>query len=293
MLQVNIISIFVFLYFSMVYRQNDKTRDVGVLDQNDIVNVLMATGICSFLLTPWLSEPLIKLSSDQLVQSNSPTNEFVTTPFVLKSRRKPLQMLLMALSIVLSISLPVWAIAASQKVPASNQYCMSTTLIGSVFGSTLGTNLIYLWINAWLARTAAYAPNKKKASACLCIAHYRAIQIVKDMKAVDEIKDQFTLADVHPSSLESIADGSNGGCGSHHSAASCHLMRSRDNSRNLGSKPHSLAQSCNNIRFPPLGQDKTISEDQPNQAEIIDELQQQEAVAEALARKEQFTEEDE
>lgn len=67
MLQMNTISVFVFTYFSEVYRQNDAQRDVAVLDQSDIINVLMATGICSLLLTPWLSEPLIKVSSDALV----------------------------------------------------------------------------------------------------------------------------------------------------------------------------------------------------------------------------------
>ena len=79
---------------------------------------------------------------------------------------------------------------------------MSTTVIGSLFGATLGTNLIYLWINSCLARKVAYAANKRQASTCQCLVHAKALQIVRDMKAVCEIKGQFTLADVLPSSLE-------------------------------------------------------------------------------------------
>lgn len=100
-----------------------------------------------------------------------------------------MKIVLIVMSICLAVALPTWAIAASSTIPASNQYCMSTTLIGSLFGSTLGTNLIYLWINSCLARKAAYAPNKKKAVTCVTLAHYRALQIVRDMKAVNEIKD--------------------------------------------------------------------------------------------------------
>ena len=72
---------------------------------------------------------------------------------------------------------------------------MSTTLIGSIFGSTLGTNLIYLWVNSCLARKVAYAPNKKKATASACLAHYRALQIVRDMKAEEGEWDDGTICD--------------------------------------------------------------------------------------------------
>jgi len=75
-------------------------------------------------------------------------------------------------------------------------------MIGSLFGATLGTNLIYLWLNSCLARKVAYAPTKGKAATCNCLVNYKALQIVRDMKVVNEIKDQFTLADVLPSSLE-------------------------------------------------------------------------------------------
>jgi len=76
---------------------------------------------------------------------------------------------------MLSIALPIWAIAGSKYVPASDQYCISTTVIGSIFVSTLGTNLIYLWLNACLARKVAYAPNKKKETACFNLVHSRAL----------------------------------------------------------------------------------------------------------------------
>ena len=69
MLQVNIITSFIFIYYSAVYRQNDPTRDSDVIDQSDILSVLLATGVGSLLLTPWLSEPLIKACSNKLVAS--------------------------------------------------------------------------------------------------------------------------------------------------------------------------------------------------------------------------------
>jgi len=131
-----------------------------VLEQTDILNVVAASGVFAVLLTPWLSEPLIKACSNKLVPSDSPNTESITQPYVLKSRRRILRIFLYVLSILLSIALPIWAIVSSQFVPASNQYCMSTTVIGSIFVSTLGTNLIYLWLNACLARKVAYAPNK-------------------------------------------------------------------------------------------------------------------------------------
>ena len=41
---------------------------------------------------------------------------------------------------------------------------MATTVIGSLFAATLGTNLIYLWLNACLARKVAFAGPKGKTS---------------------------------------------------------------------------------------------------------------------------------
>ena len=64
MLQVNIISAFVYIYFGSVYRMSDTKRNTDVIDQSDIVTVLLAMVTSSFLLTPWLSEPLIKACSN-------------------------------------------------------------------------------------------------------------------------------------------------------------------------------------------------------------------------------------
>ena len=64
LLQVNLVSAGVFAYYSGVYREHDATRNSDVLDSSDILGVLMATGICSLLMTPWLSEPLIKVCSN-------------------------------------------------------------------------------------------------------------------------------------------------------------------------------------------------------------------------------------
>ena len=60
MLQVNILSTFVYIYYSAIYRQDDKTRDANVIDSSDLLSLILCTIVCSFLLTPWLSEPLIK-----------------------------------------------------------------------------------------------------------------------------------------------------------------------------------------------------------------------------------------
>lgn len=79
------------------------------------------------------------------------------------------------MAVLSSVVLPAWAILASEETPASNQYCMATTVIGSLLVATLGTNLLYLWLNSCLARKVAYAPTKKKAGASACLVHYRAI----------------------------------------------------------------------------------------------------------------------
>ena len=63
-LQVNIISAFVYIYYAAVYRQNEDERNAAVIDQKDILSVILSTFVCSILLTPWLSEPLIKTCSN-------------------------------------------------------------------------------------------------------------------------------------------------------------------------------------------------------------------------------------
>ena len=108
---------------------------------------------------------------------------------IVKPRRKGLRRTLIVCAIITTLALPIWAISASNVVPASDQYCMSTAVIGAIFGATLGTNLLYLWINSSLARKVAYAPNKRSTNVSQCIVHTRALQIVRDMKAVCEVKD--------------------------------------------------------------------------------------------------------
>jgi len=155
-----------------------------------------------------------------------------------KPRRKVLRVTLVVLSVVSSVTLPVWAIVASSNIPASNQYCMATTVIGALFAATLGTNLIYLWINACLARRVAYASPNSKGSKCVrlsqCLSHHKALQIVRDMKAVLAVKDQFTLADVLPSSLDASLLSNHSGAShhasvrSHHSAGGAHSQNQND-----------------------------------------------------------------
>jgi len=49
--------------------------------------------------------------------------------------------------------------------------------------------MLYLWLNSYLARKVAYAPIKNKFTISQLLTHFRALQIVRDMKAVNEIKD--------------------------------------------------------------------------------------------------------
>ena len=124
--------------------------------------------------------------------------------------------------------------------------------IWNFFGATLGTNLLYLWLNSCLARKAAYAANRKQNSTCQWLAHSRAIQIVRDMKAVAEVKDQFTLADVLPSSLECSERNS---CCQH------------SNNSNQPSQVHHNSS----LRLPPIhNNEKTIVNDEDQLVEIID-----------------------
>ena len=220
----------------------------------DISSLLLATSVCTLLLTPWLSEPLIRACSNQVVAPSSPNTENIVQPVQIKTRCRGLRVMLITLSLLSTVMLPVWAIMASQSVPASYQYCMATAVIGSILGATLGTNLLYLWINSCLARKAAYAPTKGKAATCHCLVHYKAIQIVRDMKVVNEIKEQFTLADVLPSSLE---------C-SEREVCSVHSGISA-NSRNIS--------ASNEAGRKMVQVDKTVDEDQQHQGmvELIDE----------------------
>ena len=64
----------------------------------------------------------------------------------IKVRRRALRIAMFILAAISTIALPVWAIAATSSVPASSQYCMATTMIGSTFLATLASNLIYLWL---------------------------------------------------------------------------------------------------------------------------------------------------
>ena len=78
LLQFNIICAFVHIYFISVYRQNDASRNLHVVDDDDIVSVVFASFVCAFLLTPWLSEPLIKTCANQLVASTHQNSANIT-----------------------------------------------------------------------------------------------------------------------------------------------------------------------------------------------------------------------
>jgi len=178
MLQFNIISTFVFLYYASVYRVDDLDRKADVVESDDISSVIVSILLCSILLTPWLSEPLIKTCANQLVASSCPNSANITQPVVIKTRRSGLRITILILTALSTIALPLWAIIGSNSVAASSQYCMATTMIGSTFLATLGTNLIYLWINACLARKVAYSATGgrgKKQTISGCLVHFRAL----------------------------------------------------------------------------------------------------------------------
>ena len=78
-LQVNLVSGLCFGYFLGVYRESSGAssadRDVHLVDQTDILVIFVATGVAALLLTPWLSEPLIKASANKLEASARPSTE--------------------------------------------------------------------------------------------------------------------------------------------------------------------------------------------------------------------------
>lgn len=74
---------------------------------------------------------------------------------------------------------------------------MSTAMIGAMFGGILLANLIYIIVITSLVKKVKKDPKKAK-----CCIPSKAIRIVRDMRAVNEVKKMFTLADVLPSSLE-------------------------------------------------------------------------------------------
>ena len=71
-----------------------------MIDQTDIVSVLLATALGSIMLTPWLSEPLIKACANKLVASGNPSTENIIQPVLVKSRRRWLRIALLTLSML-------------------------------------------------------------------------------------------------------------------------------------------------------------------------------------------------
>ena len=69
-------------------------------------------------------------------------------------------------------------------------------MIGAMFGGILVANLVYIIVITALAKKL-----KKDSKTGKCLPT-KAIRIMKDMRAVNEVKKMFTLADVLPSSLE-------------------------------------------------------------------------------------------
>ena len=102
-----------YVYYSFAYRQDDPDQKFDVIDMYDIQSLLLATSICSVLLTPWLSEPLIRACSNQVIAPSSPNTENIVQPVKIKTRCRALRVTLITFSLLSSLSLPVWAILAS------------------------------------------------------------------------------------------------------------------------------------------------------------------------------------
>jgi hypothetical protein len=196
LLQINIVTMLCYIYFGSLYRLDDPARNEDVLDQRDMMQIIGASVVGSLLLLPFISEPLVALCSSKIHKTTDPVSAFVNTHVQVVPRNAVLKATLIALALVSTVAMPVWAIIQSPSVPASNQYCMSTAMIGAMFGGILVANLVYTIVITALAK------RLKKDFKSKCLPN-KAIQIVKDMRAVNEVKKMFTLADVLPSSVES------------------------------------------------------------------------------------------
>ena len=193
LLQINIVTILCFIYFGSFYRFNDESRNIDVLDQHDMLQIIGASIVGSILLLPFISEPLVMLCASKIHKTKGQESGLVSVQIL--PRHEALKRTLIVLSILSTIALPVWAIIQSPNVPASNQYCMTTAVIGSMFGGVLIANLFYMIIISLISKKL-----KKDTKTEKCLPK-KLLQIIKDMKAVNEVKAMFTLADVLPSSL--------------------------------------------------------------------------------------------
>ena len=113
---------------------------------------------------------------------------------LVRPRNETLKKVLIVVALISTVALPVWAIIHSPSVPASNQYCMSTALIGALFAGLLLVNVLYIVVVSCMAK-------KRRQNQKSCLPS-KALRIVKDMQAVNEVKAMFTLADVLPSMLD-------------------------------------------------------------------------------------------
>ena len=195
LLQINFVTMACYIYFGSLYRLDDPSRNEDVLDQRDMMQIIGAGIVGSLFLLPFISEPLVALCSSKIHKTTDPVSAFVNTHVQVLPRNVLLKTILVVASILSTIAMPVWAIIQSPSVPASNQYCMSTAMIGAMFGGILVANLVYV------ITITAMAKRLKKDFKSKCLPE-KAIQIVRDMQAVNEVKKMFTLADVLPSSLE-------------------------------------------------------------------------------------------
>ena len=144
LIQINCMSALLILYFTTFYRINDSVRNEDVLDQVDMMQIIGASVVGSVLLLPFISEPLISLCASKFQKVMDPISEDQSHQVHVRPRNEIVKKVLIVVALLSTISLPVWAIIQSSSVPASNQYCMATALIGSLFTGLLIVNNLYM-----------------------------------------------------------------------------------------------------------------------------------------------------
>ena len=112
----------------------------------------------------------------------------------------------MILGLLSTIAVPILAGIETRNTPASNQYCIFTSILGALIGSMFITNFIYVAYNSILAKSMVKGKLGRLRFSNWFVCH-KALRIAQDLRAVHEARKLFTLSDVLPSSLETSERG--------------------------------------------------------------------------------------
>ena len=108
---------------------------------------------------------------------------------------------LVILANLTTFAVPFWALLDTWVMPASNQYCIFTSILGSIIGSLFVTSVLYVAYNSCIAQSMVKGKAGRGGWSNILVCH-KAVRIAYDLKAVQEASKLFTLADVLPASLE-------------------------------------------------------------------------------------------